>query len=139
MQIISYIEEFQNQFSNAVSNENNKKNLLQFLKSYEIQRSLGLSQMSAFTNSLKTPTSTLSYKQIKKLNATIEKKNFENKKKRSKKYLLLVKYKTDIIALKKEKISYEKIAKALVVKYNIIKKLQPSRQNIYNFCKENKI
>jgi len=133
------IEDFFKLFPKENTKEENKKILLDFLKSYEIQRSLDLSQIAAFTNSIKTPTSKLNHKQKIKIHHMNEIKKIEQKKKRSKKYMLLTKYKSDIISLKNENISYEKIAKALIVKYNIIKKLQPSRQNIFNFCKEHNI
>lgn len=139
MKIIDYISEFTDQFSDSNFNEKNKIILLDFLKSYEFQRSLSVSQMSAFVNSIKTPSKKMTHKQKMKLVSQEEKNKLENKKKRSKKYMLLTKYKSDIISFRNEKLSYEKIGKSLIIKYNIPKKLQPSRQNIFNFCKDNNL
>lgn len=139
VKINSIIDEFYNMFNPKNDNKTNEDILINFLESYEIQRKFNLTKKAAFSNSIKTPTKKISWKQMKKLNEKDEKNKIELKKKRSKKYMLLIKYKSDIIQLKQENLSLNKIAKVLMQKHNITKKLQPSRQNIFNFIKEHKL
>ena len=135
MNNLKLLSDFNSIFTDKSSDEI-KKILLQFLNSYEFQRSLNIDQISAFLNSINTPTIKLRDNQKKKVinleNEVLKKK----KEKRSRKYMTLVEYKSDILSFRKQGLSFNNIAKALIAKHSIQKKLQPSRQNIFNFLKE---
>lgn len=125
-------------FNEMFLTDNQEEVLLQFLKSYELQRKMNLDMKSAFVNSIHTPTKNLSWKKIQEISKKEKQLTIELKKKRSKKYMTLFRYQADIFRMKKENISLENIAKYLIIKYSLPKNLQPSRQNIFNFLKDYK-
>ena len=137
MNMHKVLSDFQLLFSDKKNNEMEDA-LLVFLRSFEYQRQQNIDLKSAFINSIKTPTKQLNWEKIQEIEKKNQQLKIELKKKRSKKYMLLFRYQSDVFALKKEGLSLEKIAKALIIKHSIPKNLQPNRQNIFNFLKENK-
>lgn len=136
MNYAKLLSDFNNMFLDK-NNVEKEKVFLDFLQSYELQRSFNIDQKSAFLNSIKTPTRALNSNQLLQKEAQNKALKIEKKKKRSKKYMVLTRYQSEIFAMKSQGLSYEKIAKSLIVKHSIPKNLQPSRQNIYNFYKDN--